>query len=145
MQLQRQNEKKLLPAEQSWLILNNLQQFNDKPQFIEELLNKLYILKDHVILGMFVDYYEEAYKNYYEKHGSFPDMVWFQNSFKKSKPLKILDDDFSMSLYETAFFTIFSTSSARSAFSILRHSSNSVTVTPSISANGINNATSGIL
>lgn len=106
MQMQRYNEKKLLPAEQCWLILNNLQQFNDKANLIEDLLNKLYILKDHPILGMFVDYYEEAYKNYYEKHGSFPDMVWFQNSFKKSKPLKVLDDDFSMSLYEDFMKTV---------------------------------------
>lgn len=100
MQLQRQHEKQLLPAELSWLILNNLQQFDGKPQLIKELLDKLYKLKDHVTLGMFVDYYEEVYNNYFEKHGSFPDMAWLQANFKRSKPLKIMDDDFSMSIFE---------------------------------------------
>lgn len=98
--MERNYEKQLLPAELCWLILNNLKQFDDKPQLIKDLLTKLNKIKDHPILGMFVDYFEEVYNNYFEKHNSFPDMAWLQANFKKSKPLKIMDDDFSMSIFE---------------------------------------------
>lgn len=98
--MERYHEKQLLPAELCWLILNNLKQFNDKPQLIKEIFDKLLKLKDHVTLGMFVDYFEEVYNNYFEKHNSFPDMAWLQANFKRSKPLKIMDDEFSMSIFE---------------------------------------------
>lgn len=92
--------KKLVPAELNWLVINNLQKFDDKPLLIEDLYLKISKLSNHPILSMFIDYYKVAYTEYYDKHKKFPDMAWLDANFKQSKPLKVLDNAFSMTIYE---------------------------------------------
>jgi len=98
-ELSEEYRKKLLPAELNWIVLNNLQLFNDKPMLIEELYFKISKLTEHPILSNFIEIYREVYSVYYNRHNSFPDIAWLDANFR-GKNLKITDNVFSMTLYE---------------------------------------------
>ena len=90
--------KKLLPKDEAWIILNNLQQFNGTDQ-IETIIRKLSQLEDHVILGSFLELFKEAH-DCYKELGSYPDMEWMIVNFKKSRDLKKTDTPYSNMILE---------------------------------------------
>lgn len=98
--MDRADEKKFTLAEYSWHIINNLKEFNDKPELIKEVYEKMiYNLKDHTILFQFYDFYKTALE-YFDNHGQFPDIKWFQVNYTKSAKLKVTSDEFSIQVYE---------------------------------------------
>ena len=45
--------EKLVPADLSWTIINNLKEFNQKPDLIKDILDKLKQIPEHQILCIF--------------------------------------------------------------------------------------------
>ena len=98
--MDRIDEKKYTLDEYSWHLLNNLEQFNDKPDLIRSLYETITAyLPEHTILNKFYDYYKTALK-YYEDHSSFPDIHWFEVNYAKSGKFKRTDNEFSIQVYE---------------------------------------------
>lgn len=98
--MDRADEKKLTIVEYNWHLLNNLKEFNDKPELIENLYRKaVQYLPDHTFLMQFYDFYKTALE-YFENHKEFPDIKWFQVNYTKSRKLKVTSDPFSIQVYE---------------------------------------------
>ena len=98
--MDREDEKKYTLDEYNWHIINNLREFNDKPNMIKELYQKMKSnLPQHTILTKFYDYYETGLK-FYDEHSEFPDIKWFEVNYAKSGKLKRTSDDFSIKVYE---------------------------------------------
>lgn len=98
--MDREDEKKLTLQEYNWHLINNLSEFNDKPELIETLYNKMVqYLPDHPILLQFYDFYKTALEHF-DKHKKFPDIKWFQVNYHKTARLKVTVDDFSILIYE---------------------------------------------
>ena len=98
--MDREDEKKYTLDEYNWHIINNLREFNDKPNMIKDLYDKMrYNLPEHTILSKFYDIYETGLK-YYDEHSTFPDIKWFEVNYAKSGKLKRTNDEFSIQVYE---------------------------------------------
>lgn len=98
--MDRQDEKRFTLDEYNWHLLNNLQEFNDKPQLLEELYRKMQqYLPEHTILTKFYEYYKTVLE-YYEVHKQFPDIQWLEVNFAKTNRLKRTDQEFSIQVYE---------------------------------------------
>lgn len=98
--MDREDEKKFTLAEYSWHIINNLKEFNNKPELISDLYHKaVQYLPEHTILLQFYDFYKTALE-YYDNHKEFPDIKWFQVNYIKSKKLKVTSNEFSIQVYE---------------------------------------------
>ena len=98
--MNREDEKKYTLDEYNWHIINNLREFNDKPNMIKDLYDKMrYNLPEHTILSKFYDIYETGLK-YYDEHSTFPDIKWFEVNYAKSGKLKRTNDEFSIQVYE---------------------------------------------
>ena len=63
--------------DRSWVILNHLEEFNDCPEKIVAILERLSKLKGHK-LGTQEQYYHRAYNGFYVLHNKFPDMKWIE-------------------------------------------------------------------
>ena len=74
--MDREDEKKFTLAEYNWHIINNLKEFNNKPELIENMYQKaMQYLPEHTILLQFYDFYKTALE-YYDKafrYGISPD------------------------------------------------------------------------
>lgn len=98
--MDREDEKKYTLDEYNWHIINNLPEFNDSPNMVKELYQKMKRnLPQHTILSKFYDIYETGLK-FYEEHSKFPDIKWFEVNYAKSNKLKRTDGDFSIKVYE---------------------------------------------
>ena len=98
--MDRADEKKFTLAEYNWHIINNLKEFNNKPELIENMYQKaMQYLPEHPILLQFYDFYATAME-YYENHKEFPDIKWFQVNYTKTKKLKVTSSDFTIQVYE---------------------------------------------
>ena len=98
--MDREDEKKYTLDEYNWHIINNLGEFNDSPNMIEELYQKMKRnLPEHTILSKFYDIYETGLK-FYEEHSEFPDIKWFEVNYAKSSKLKRTSGEFSIKVYE---------------------------------------------
>lgn len=98
--MDREDEKRYTLDEYNWHILNNLEQFNDKANLIENLYLKMrQYLPEHAIVSKFYDYYKTVLE-YYEVHKSFPNIQWLEVNYAKTAKLKRTDGDFSIQVYE---------------------------------------------
>ncbi len=98
--MDRTDEKKFTLAEYNWHIINNLGEFDNKPELIENMYNKMVqYLPEHTILMQFYDFYKTALE-YFDNHKKFPDIKWFQVNYTKTRQLKVTDNDFSIQVYE---------------------------------------------
>ena len=98
--MDREDEKKFTLSEYNWHIINNLKEFNNKPELIENMYTKaVQYLPDHPILLQFYDYYKTALE-YFDNHKEFPNIKWFQVNYTKSARLKVTNNDFSIQVYE---------------------------------------------
>ena len=91
---------KIMPAQWVWAIVNNLQKFDDKPDFILALIEKLKKIKDHRLLSTFTSLFESIEKCYTETN-KFPDMAWLRLNFKGNMNMIVSEDEFSMQIYES--------------------------------------------
>ena len=98
--MDREDEKKFTLAEYNWHIINNLKEFNNKPELIENMYQKaVQYLPEHTILMQFYDFYKTALE-YFDNHKQFPDIKWFQVNYTKSAKLKVTNNEFSIQVYE---------------------------------------------
>ena len=98
--MDREDEKKFTLVEYNWHIINNLREFNNKPELIEDLYNKMVgYLPQHTTLLQFYDYYKTALE-YYDNHSQFPDIQWFEVNYAKSGKFKRTSGEFSIQVYE---------------------------------------------
>lgn len=92
--------EKLTPSRCMWCVLNNLTKFDDKPEFILNLIEKWKDLKDHDILSSYLDLFI-AVGNFYQENKKFPDSAWLKLVFKGNRPIQITNDEYSSLIYET--------------------------------------------
>ena len=98
--MDREDEKKFTLTEYNWHIINNLKEFNNKPELIENMYHKaVQYLPEHPHLLQFYDFYKTALE-YFDNHKEFPDIKWFQVNYTKSAKLKVTSNDFSIQVYE---------------------------------------------
>lgn len=89
-----------MPAQWIWCLVNNLEKFNDKPDFILALIDKAKSIKDHPLLSTFTNLFE-AIERCYTQNGYFPDTAWLSLNFKGNMNIVITHDEFSMQIYES--------------------------------------------
>lgn len=92
--------EKLTPSRCMWCVLNNLQKFDEKPDFILNLIEKWKELKDHDTLSSYLDLFLSVEK-FYQENQKFPDNAWLKLVFKDSRPIQITNDEYSSTIYET--------------------------------------------
>ena len=92
--------EKLTPSRCMWCVLNNLQKFDDKPEFVLNLVEKWKELKDHDTLSSYLDLFLSVEK-FYNENQKFPDSAWLKLVFKDSRPIQITNDEYSALIYET--------------------------------------------
>jgi len=93
-------EEKYFPHKVAWLTLNKLDEFDEKPQLIEDLAEKFEHLTTHTIYYKFAPLYREAVK-YYGENGHFPDLPYLNSRFPDGKVIEYITGvEFSMSLYD---------------------------------------------
>ena len=98
--MDREDEKKFTLIEYNWHIVNNLREFDSKPELIQGMYTKMVqYLPDHPMLAQFYDIYKTAL-TYYENHSEFPDIKWFEVNYTKSRTLKRTNNDFSIQVFE---------------------------------------------
>ena len=104
--MDREDEKKYKLDEYSWHILNNLGEFNDKPELIQKVYEKMTReLPNHITLAKFYEKFKTGLE-YYETHRQFPDIQWYEVQYSRSGTIKRTDDEFSMKVYEDFLKTI---------------------------------------
>lgn len=92
--------EKLTPSRCMWCVLNNLQKFDEKPEFILNLVEKWKELKDHDTLSSYLDLFLSVEK-FYQENQKFPDSAWLKLVFKDNRPIQITNDEYSSTIYET--------------------------------------------
>jgi KaiC/GvpD/RAD55 family RecA-like ATPase len=92
--------EKLTPSRCMWCVLNNLPKFDEKPDFILNLVKKWKNLKDHDTLSSYLDLFL-AVENFYNENQKFPDSAWLKIVFKDNRPIQIVNDEYSSIIYET--------------------------------------------
>lgn len=92
--------EKLTPTRCMWCILNNLPKFDDKPDYILNLIEKWKNLKDHDTMATYLDLFLSV-GNFYSENQKFPDSAWLKLVFKDSRPIQITNDEYSPTIYET--------------------------------------------
>ena len=92
--------EKLTPSRCMWCVLNNLPKFDEKPEFVLNLVNKWKELKDHDTLSSYLELFI-AVENFYKENQKFPDSAWLKLVFKGSRPIQITNDEYSSIIYET--------------------------------------------
>ena len=92
--------EKLTPSRCMWCVLNNLPKFDDKPEFVTNLINKWKNLKDHDTLSSSLDLFLSV-ENFYKENQKFPDSAWLKLVFKDNRPIQIVNDEYSSTIYET--------------------------------------------
>lgn len=83
-----------------WCVLNNLPKFDEKPEFVLNLIEKWKELKDHDTLSSYLDLFI-AVGNFYNENQKFPDSAWLKLVFKDNRPIQITNDEYSSIIYET--------------------------------------------
>ena len=92
--------EKLTPTRCMWCVLNNLPKFDEKPDFILNLVEKWKELKDHDTLSSYLDLFLSVEK-FYQENQKFPDSAWLKLVFKDNRPIQITNDEYSSTIYET--------------------------------------------
>lgn len=92
--------EKLTPSRCMWCVLNNLPKFDDKPEFVLNLVEKWKELKDHDTLSSYLDLFISV-ENFYNENQKFPDSAWLKLVFKDNRPIQIVNDEYSSTIYET--------------------------------------------
>ena len=98
MELSQEHRDKIRPKNLSYIILNHLQLFDDRPDQIKVIIEKFEKIKDNP-LYTHKDFYEKAYNEYYDRHKKFPDIGWIKEVFPL-RGIKIEQGNYSTSIYE---------------------------------------------
>lgn len=98
--MDQQFNEKITPARCMWCVLNNLQKFDEKPEYVLNIVNKFKQLRDHDTLSSYTDLFT-AVENFYKENEKFPDQAWLKLVFKDNRPIQITNDEYSSTIYET--------------------------------------------
>lgn len=91
---------KIMPVKWVWCIVNNLHLFDDKPDFILELIKKAKRIEDHRLLSTFNNLFD-CIERCYTENSKFPDIKWLTLNFKGNMRIVETHDEFSMQIYES--------------------------------------------
>ena len=89
----------ILPVRWMWCIVNNLEKFNERPEYINELIKKFKLVKDHYILSSFENVINSI-EQYYAQNESFPSVEKLKIDFRDIRAIVVTTDKFSMQIYE---------------------------------------------
>lgn len=92
--------EKIMPSRWFWCLVNNLDKFNDKPEYITNLIEKFKRIEDHRSLSMLRPIAEKLGEGYTER-GVFPDVAWLKLNYKDNITIHVTNDEFSMQIYES--------------------------------------------
>lgn len=82
-----------------WCLINNLERFNDRPEYIQSLINKYRKIDDHTVLSSFENIID-AIDKCYTQTGVFPGVEKLKTDFRDIRAIYYTDDPFSMQIYE---------------------------------------------
>ena len=90
---------KIAPERWMWCIINNLEKFNDRPEYILDLIKKYKQLKDHRLLAHFGNVME-AIERGWKQDSKFPDVEKLKIDFRDIRSIVVSNDKFSMQIYD---------------------------------------------
>ena len=90
---------KIAPERWMWCIINNLQRFDDRPEYILNLIKKYKQLKDHYLLAHFGNVID-AIETAWNQDNKFPDMEKLKIDFRDIRAIVVTNDKFSMQIYD---------------------------------------------
>lgn len=90
---------RVAPERWMWCVINNLEKFNDRPEYILELIRKYNQLKDHPSLAHFSNVLN-AIERAWKQDSKFPDMEKLKIDFRDIRSIQITNDKFSMQIYD---------------------------------------------
>jgi replicative DNA helicase len=93
-----EEHRDILPAQLAWLILSNLDKFNDKPSYIFRLNERVQYL--HKLSPQRRAIYFNGAVEYYENSKKFPDMAYLKHLAGNSHTVEFVNEQFSISIYE---------------------------------------------
>lgn len=89
----------ILPIRWMWCIINNLEKFNDRPEYILNLIKSYRKVDDHVILSTFENIID-AIEQCYSQTGVFPGVEKLKTDFRDVRAIYYTPDPFSMQIYD---------------------------------------------
>ena len=84
----------------AWVIINHLQKFDNQPEYIFDLINKVKQVKNHDLINSFDNVFQVVEK-YYNENRKFPDMEWLRLRFMDVREIIEYPNPFSMQIYES--------------------------------------------
>lgn len=90
---------RIAPERWMWCIINNLERFNDRPEYILDLIKKYNQLKDHYILANFSNIMN-AVEKAWKQDSKFPDVEKLKIDFRDIRAIVVTNDKFSMQIYD---------------------------------------------
>ena len=88
----------LQPNDMMWRLINNLSQFNTRPEQVLDIFNRLNKLQKHKIFGSFYRVFTKIIE-YYKTHQTFPDMSWLDTNFSDGLVVHLQDAPFTAEIY----------------------------------------------
>ena len=82
-----------------WCIINNLEKFNDRPEYILDMIKKYRRVEDHTVLSTFENIID-AIEHCYTQTGVFPGVEKLKTDFRDVRAIYYTADPFSMQIYE---------------------------------------------
>ena len=83
-----------------WTIINNLDKFDNSPEYIMELIEKIRTIKDHEFISSFENIFKVV-ETYFNEHNKFPDTSWLKLHFMDVRTIYEYPNPFSMQIYES--------------------------------------------
>ena len=88
----------LQPNDMMWRFINNLKDYNNKPEAVLEVFNKLRRLQRHKLFGGFYRVVGKVVE-FYKVHKAFPDMNWLETNFSEGVIVKLSGIPFTPEIY----------------------------------------------
>lgn len=90
---------KIAPERWMWCVINNLERFNDRPEYILDLIKKYNRLIDHPSLAHFSNVLN-AIERAWKQDSKFPDIEKLKIDFRDIRAIQVTNDKFSMQIYD---------------------------------------------
>lgn len=90
---------KIAPERWMWCVINNLEKFNDRPDYVLDLIKKFKLLKSHYMLEHFTNVLN-AVEQEWKQNNKFPGMEKLKIDFRDIRAIVVTNDEFSMQIYD---------------------------------------------
>ena len=92
--------KRVAPRRYMWCLLNNLETFNNRPEYIIDFIKRFKKVQNHPLMGPFKDIIASV-EDFYHNNGKFQGIEQLRLDFKNVKSIETSNDKFSMQIYES--------------------------------------------